>query len=153
MKEVEELKRLVEEKLRGRVLLVTIFGSRARGRATPLSDVDIAVLPASRDVDERLRIACDLAELASKAFKVPDDRVDVLFLDEDLPIELLFEAVARGILVYCSDRDLYADLRLRAISMYLDFKVFKEKLQLTRRFVEAVKRDLGGEARNPVKHH
>jgi predicted nucleotidyltransferase len=43
---VEELARfaqLVAEKLAGRVLLVSVFGSRVKGRAGPLSDVDVAV--------------------------------------------------------------------------------------------------------------
>jgi len=82
---VEELARfaqLVAEKLAGRVLLVSVFGSRVKGRAGPLSDVDVAILPASRSLDERLLLACDLAALASEAFGVPDDRVDIAFLDD-----------------------------------------------------------------------
>jgi predicted nucleotidyltransferase len=139
---VEELARfaqLVAEKLTGRVLLVSVFGSRVKGRAGPLSDVDVAVLPASRSLDERLLLACDLAALASEAFGVPDDRVDIAFLD-DAPLWLLFEALARGVVVYCADRELLASLRLKAVSEYLDFEVFKRKLNLTERYLEAVKR-------------
>jgi predicted nucleotidyltransferase len=139
---VEELARfaqLVAEKLAGRVLLVSVFGSRVKGRAGPLSDVDVAVLPASRSLDERLLLACDLAALASEAFGVPDDRVDIAFLD-DAPLWLLFEALARGVVVYCADRELLASLRLKAVSEYLDFEVFKRKLNLTERYLEAVKR-------------
>jgi len=143
---VEELARfaqLVAEKLAGRVLLVSVFGSRVKGRAGPLSDVDVAVLPASRSLDERLLLACDLAALASEAFGVPDDRVDIAFLD-DAPLWLLFEALARGVVVYCADRELLASLRLKAVSEYLDFEVFKRKLNLTERYLEAVKRGVKG---------
>jgi predicted nucleotidyltransferase len=139
---VEELARfaqLVAEKLAGRVLLVSVFGSRVKGKAGPLSDVDVAVLPASRSLDEKLLLACDLAALASEAFGVPDDRVDIAFLD-DAPLWLLFEALARGMVVYCADRELLASLRLKAVSEYLDFEVFKRKLNLTERYLEAVKR-------------
>jgi predicted nucleotidyltransferase len=139
---VEELARfaqLVAEKLTGRVLLVSVFGSRVKGKAGPLSDVDVAVLPASRSLDEKLLLACDLAALASEAFGVPDDRVDIAFLD-DAPQWLLFEALARGVVVYCADRELLASLRLKAVSEYLDFEVFKRKLNLTERYLEAVKR-------------
>lgn len=130
---------MVAEKLAGRVLLVSVFGSRVKGKAGPLSDVDVAVLPASRSLDEKLLLACDLAALASEAFGVPDDRVDIAFLD-DAPLWLLFEALARGVVVYCADRELLASLRLKAVSEYLDFEVFKRKLNLTERYLEAVKR-------------
>ena len=79
---------MVAEKLAGRVLLVSVFGSRVKGRAGPLSDVDVAVLPASCILDEKLLLACDLAALASVAFGVPDDRVDIASLD-DAPLWLL----------------------------------------------------------------
>lgn len=130
---------MVAEKLAGRVLLVSVFGSRVKGKAGPLSDVDVAVLPASRSLDEKLLLACDLAALASEAFGVPDDRVDIAFPD-DAPLWLLFEALARGVVVYCADRELLASLRLKAVSEYLDFEVFKRKLNLTERYLEAVKR-------------
>ncbi|RLE99225.1 MAG: hypothetical protein DRJ57_02620 [Thermoprotei archaeon] len=139
---LEEFRRLVTERLEGRVLLVTVFGSRAKGRWGLVSDVDVAVLPASEEVDERLLLACEVAELASLAFGVPDDRVDVVFLDEELPIGLLYEAVARGVLTYCADEDLYARLRLRVISEYLDFRLFREKLELEHKFVKALGRGL-----------
>ena len=134
---------MVAEKLAGRVLLVSVFGSRVKGRAGPLSDVDVAVLPASRSLDERLLLACDLAALASEAFGVPDDRVDIAFLD-NAPLWLLFEALARGVVVYCADRELLANLRLKAVSEHLDFEVFKRKLNLTERYLEAVKRGVKG---------
>ena len=139
MEELARFAQLVAEKLAGRVLLVSVFGSRVKGKAGPLSDVDVAVLPASRSLDERLLLACDLAALASEAFGVPDDRVDIAFLD-DAPLWLLFEALARGVVVYCADRELLASLRLKAVSEYLDFEVFKRKLNLEERYLEAVKR-------------
>ena len=140
MNELAKLAKLVSSKLAGRVVLVSVFGSRVKGRAGPLSDVDVAVLPASRNLEERLLLACDLAALVSEAFGVSDDRVDVVFLDEDPPPWLLFEALVKGAVVYCADRDLLAGLRLKAMSEYLDFEVFKRKLNLVDRYLEAVKR-------------
>jgi hypothetical protein len=64
----------------------------------------------------------------------------LLFFDEDLPPWLLFEALVKGAVVYCADRDLLAGLRLKAMSEYLDFEVFKRKLNLVDRYLEAVKR-------------
>lgn len=142
--ELAKFAKLVSERLAGRVTLVSVFGSRIEGKAGPLSDVDVAVLPASRSLDERLLLACDLAALASEAFGVPDNRVDIAFLDEDPPPWLLFEALVKGVVVYCADRSLLASLRLRALSEYLDFEVFKRKLNLVERYLEAVKGGLTG---------
>ncbi len=154
LSEVETFRRLVRERLGSRVLVLTLFGSRAEGRSTAASDVDVAVLPAGGGVEERLALACDVAELASRAFGVPEDRVDIVFLDdESLPIELLFKAVARGVLIYCRDAELYRDLRLRVTSKYLDFRVFKEKLGLTQAYLRALRRDLVGEGRGAAKGH
>ena len=69
--------------------------------------------------------------------------MDIASLD-DAPLWLLFEALARGVVVYCADRELLASLRLKAVSEYLDFEVFKRKLNLTERYLEAVKRGVKG---------
>lgn len=43
--DLDELERLVRERLRGRPARVFLFGSAARGEAGPTSDLDLAVLP------------------------------------------------------------------------------------------------------------
>ncbi len=144
MSEIEdkigEVRKLVEARLKNRVSLITVFGSQIEGKATPLSDVDVAVLP--RPGEDIASLSVDLVSLASEAFKIPEDKIDIIFLDADLPIELLFRAVAKGVLIYCEDREFYVDYRLRIMSEYLDFQVFKRKLKLFESYIKSVKKRL-----------
>ena len=123
-----------------RIELATLFGSLVRGVWTPMSDVDVGVYPRDGGLDERLEVSFEVARSASEAFGVPEDRVDVVFLDEDLPIELLFDAVCRGVLAYCEDEAFYWEFRDRVTSEYLDFRVFRERLRLYETYAEALRR-------------
>ena len=96
----------LKEALSGRrdVRLAILFGSRARGRARPGSDADVAVLGDNLDL---LALAADLSD-ASRV------EVDVVSLDD--PGYPLLNAVLRdGIVLY--ERERYADAswRTRAI--------------------------------------
>jgi len=142
MDEIEVFKEYVENRLKGRVLIVTVFGSVIEGKASLLSDVDVAVFPCVMSVDDRLNLVVDVMDLASQAFRVSENKVDVLFLDEDLPIELAYNALVKGVLVFCEDVDFYREFRLKVISEYLDFQVFKQKLKLFDKYLAAVKRGI-----------
>lgn len=96
MNELAKFAKLVSSKLAGRVVLVSVFGSRVKGKAGPLSDVDVAVFPASRNLEEKLLLACDLAALASEAFEVPDDRVDVAFFRRGPAAVAAFRGAGQG---------------------------------------------------------
>ena len=141
---LREFESIVEERLKGRVALIILFGSRVSGRHTPMSDVDVAVYPSNPGIGEKLLLTADVMEAASRAFGVAEDRVDVVFLDEELPLELAFEILSRGKLVYCENRELYSELRARVLSKYLDFKVFAEKLAIHEEYLKAVRRRVEG---------
>ena len=132
--------KLLEERIRGKAFFVVVFGSYVKGKMTKLSDLDIGVYPRSRDLDERLMLSFEIVRSASEAFSVPEDKVDVVFLDGELPIELLFNAVCRGELTYLEDKDFYSDFRDRIISEYLDFQVFKRKLKLCETYAKALEK-------------
>jgi predicted nucleotidyltransferase len=82
---------IIREILRGRtdIGLAFVFGSRARGTATPTSDVDIAVRAPGVDL---LRLAADLS-------RVTGLEVDVVEL-EAAGVPLLARIVREGILVH-----------------------------------------------------
>jgi predicted nucleotidyltransferase len=78
---------------------VWLFGSRARGTATPRSDVDLAVDPAPGSGDAARRRKLDmLTDLVGAGF----EHVDLVILDRDDPV-LRFEAIGPNVLVYGAD--------------------------------------------------
>jgi predicted nucleotidyltransferase len=82
---------VIRECLRGRtdVRLALVFGSRARGTATPTSDVDVAVRAPGIDL---LGLVADL----SRATGLEVDVVDL----EDAGVPLLARIVREGVLVH-----------------------------------------------------
>ncbi len=135
---VEKLRKELS-KLRD-VKFISLFGSIAEGKTTPLSDVDVAVLP-EEGADELLVVA-DILEIVTRSLGVTEDRVDVLLLNYASSLPLLYNAVVRGILLYCSDPRFCSEYKRKILSQYLDYLVFREKLDLRRKFLEAVGRSL-----------
>ncbi len=99
------------------VVVAYLFGSAARGRAGPLSDLDVAVLlgegadPASAQLD----LIGDLAAATGT------DRVDVVVLNE-APSELAFRVLRDGRLLLCRDDAARVRHRVRTILEYLDLE-------------------------------
>src|SRR5919107_1423503 len=95
----------LREALCGRkdVRLALLFGSRARGRARPDSDADVAVLGKSLDL---LRLASDLSDAAGV-------EVDVVSL-EDPGYPLLNVVLRDGLLLHEGERGVAAAWRARA---------------------------------------
>ncbi|HEX9942590.1 MAG TPA: nucleotidyltransferase domain-containing protein [Thermoanaerobaculia bacterium] len=99
------------------ISVLVVFGSRARGNPRPDSDLDVAVLPESRDSRDRrhlqARVAAALAELA------PGGRVDVVILDEagDVLRQRIMET---GRVLLCRDPEAWKELRVRTMREYGD---------------------------------
>jgi len=99
------------------IAVLVVFGSRARGNPRPDSDLDVAVLPDTADSRERWhlqgRIASALADLA------PDDRVDVVLLDE-AGVVLRQRIMESGRVLLCRDSEAWKELRVRTMREYAD---------------------------------
>jgi predicted nucleotidyltransferase len=112
-----------------------LFGSRARGRARPDSDIDVAVLltrTAAADEGAALRrllgaLACELAA----------DRIDVVILNH-APPALAFQVLKYGRKVFARDRTELLAFRARTYSAHADYA------HVERFFREATKRRLLG---------
>ncbi|MGQ0624553.1 MAG: type VII toxin-antitoxin system MntA family adenylyltransferase antitoxin [Sporichthyaceae bacterium] len=89
-----------------------LFGSRARGDERPGSDVDIAVLCGTGDLD-------DLALLADLSSALSPLNVDLVVLD-DAPLELAYRVLREGIALTCVDEVLRVRFKARTIDRYLD---------------------------------
>ena len=98
---------------RSGVRLVYLFGSAARGRLRPGSDVDVAVRFSHRQSIE------DLCELAEDLERAARHRVDLVDLDDAPPL-LLREVVKEGRLVWAADDDERVTFELRALARYMD---------------------------------
>ena len=116
-----------------------LYGSVARSAATPLSDVDVAVV-VTGDLDDRLR-----DELLRRATRrlggaLAGSRVEIRLLDE-LPAAIAGRAVTEGLLVF--ERDPVARLRaeVRARMLYFDFQPFERRG--TREGLAGLRRSLG----------
>ncbi|GBC87819.1 hypothetical protein HRbin12_01837 [bacterium HR12] len=99
------------------VVVAYLFGSAARGRAGPLSDLDVAVLLAEGTdaASAQLDLIGDLAAATGT------DRVDVVVLNE-APNELAFRVVRDGRLLLCRDDAARVRHRVRTTLEYLDLE-------------------------------
>ncbi len=124
MKALIERKRKLKEYARRKgVVALYLFGSVAQGRATQLSDVDIAVLlPRVNAMDlfkKRLQMIVDLMKILN------EDDVDLVVLNEAPPL-LCHRIITEGELVYSRDEKERIRFEARKVLEYLDFKPILE---------------------------
>lgn len=118
MKQMKKLRQLLQQ--RPNVVAAYLFGSRAYGKPLGTSDYDVAVLFAEGyTLDDIL----DLTVGISDVFEADLDDVDVIALN-DSPVELAYEAIAKGRLVYCADDEPRVDFEVKAVREYIELKPF-----------------------------
>jgi predicted nucleotidyltransferase len=100
------------------VSIVYLFGSRATGRGSQSSDVDIGVVLKEPMEDTRSSYKI-LYELFSAIY--PSSRLDIVFLDK-ASLPLRYFAIKDGKIIFEEDPRLTADYENRVINRYLDFK-------------------------------
>ncbi|MHA1265359.1 MAG: type VII toxin-antitoxin system MntA family adenylyltransferase antitoxin [Candidatus Helarchaeota archaeon] len=98
--------------------LVYLFGSLAKRRLTPLSDVDIGILVNRKCDFFNLQI-----ELISKFVDVLNEEVDVVILDVAPPL-LKFEAI-NGILLFQKDDRTRIDFEVKVRREYFDTRFLR----------------------------
>ncbi|MFW6012412.1 MAG: type VII toxin-antitoxin system MntA family adenylyltransferase antitoxin [bacterium] len=154
MEPIEEQVRNVVEDIPG-VSVLLVFGSRARGKNRPGSDLDVAVLPRPEEGGEseqlfrhrlQKRLAVALADLA------PEGRVDVVFLDE-APDTLRQRVMEEGRMVLCRDQDAWKVLRIRTMKEYGDRQWWRRlyRRELRRRLMEGRPSGRSARARQPLE--
>ncbi|AOQ22675.1 hypothetical protein MTAT_26790 [Moorella thermoacetica] len=95
--------------------LAYLFGSRARGKAGPLSDYDFAILDPNMGRDDGYyRLILDLSALMGGA------SVDVVML-KFAPVELQYRVIKEGFLLYQKDVYTRVEFEGNVLSRYFDF--------------------------------
>ncbi|MCL4474993.1 MAG: nucleotidyltransferase domain-containing protein [Nitrospirae bacterium] len=119
-----ELKKLSDRIGKHPVKVAYLFGSEAKGESGPLSDIDVAVfidkrVDKSGRFDTRLRLSNELSAIMGK-------RVDLVVLN-DMPVQLSFEVIKYGELLYCSDKAAKIDIETEILSKYLDRRYYDKR--------------------------
>lgn len=108
-----------------------LFGSQARGQATPRSDIDVAVYPDMTGIDEG-PYGYDAALAADLMAALGTDRVDVVRLDR-APPALYHRVVRDGIRLVSRDPQATLGRESDAIARALDFEIPLREMARLRR--------------------
>jgi predicted nucleotidyltransferase len=118
------------------VVSALLFGSQARGRARPLSDIDVAVW-LQPDTTPRDRYERQLRLISDASQALGTDEVEVVVLNDATPL-LRHRAMRDGVRLLDRDRRTRVRLEVRATLEYLDTAPLRATLQdgLRRRIAE-----------------
>lgn len=110
---------------RGRIRLAILFGSLAKGRATPESDLDLAVLmDAPLSAETKMALIGDLSQAVGR----PVDLIDLHVTGEPI----LGQILKYGVRLLGSDTD-YAELIKRHLFDEADFMPYRRRILAERR--------------------
>lgn len=118
------IKSLTDNLIKYPIIFAYLFGSQAEGKSTAISDIDLAVfidkkITKSERFDIRLRLSNDLSAMAGKG-------VDLIVMN-DIPIQLAYEVIKHGKVIFCKDRDAMIDAEIKILSKYLDRRYYDKR--------------------------
>lgn len=116
-------------KLYRQVKLVYFFGSKAKGKDSPLSDYDFAAYLDEKDKKKRFDIRLSLMAKLSHALGI--DAVDVVVLNDTASPELRYNIVREGKVIY-EEEPYRVILEPRIFNEYFDFMYGLRKYGLTK---------------------
>lgn len=98
------------------IIFAFIFGSCAEGKATRVSDIDIAIYT-KRDIS-----LLEMGEIVSHLEKTISSKVDLLILNDLYRRKpaLAFEIVSKGHLLFCHDRERFVEFKKNTFLRYFD---------------------------------
>jgi predicted nucleotidyltransferase len=119
------------------VIVVYLFGSKATGRQSRLSDTDIGVvLKEALPGNDTRSLYHNLYNLFASIY--PTSRLDIVFLQE-APLALQYSTITEGKILFEKDPQLTVDYENYVINQYLDFRYILDYFdEVTReRYAEA----------------
>lgn len=117
--EVEKLNSVVEKY---HIVLLLLFGSRAKGNNSPESDLDLGVLFKS-DAFDRSEVISDLISV------FPDYDLDLVILNHADPV-LKFEIISNYRILYCVDPEVFINFYTNTVKQYNDIRKFLKQEEL-----------------------
>jgi uncharacterized protein len=111
------------------VLVAYLFGSHARGEASALSDVDVALLAPDVPPEDRLDLRIRVMGGLSTAAGIPDSDLDVIVLDES-PLTLTGRVIRDGIVIYSVDEPARFEYESRTFREFVDFSFLADQIDL-----------------------
>jgi len=113
---LEEIKKQAKKlKNSNRVIAIVLFGSFARGGETPLSDIDICIIPR-----EGTEIGDILEETADM-----DGEISFFY---HLPLHIRYQVFAEGKPLLINSEEKYNEVKSKTILRYLDIKPMRERM-------------------------
>jgi predicted nucleotidyltransferase len=121
----DDLERRLRERLEREpdVLVAYLYGSQARGRAGPLSDVDVAIL--LREDGDLFQRRLDLIGAVSEV--TGSDAADVVLLNE-IPVALGYRVLRDGKVLVSRDERARIGYFVRTVDRYLDMAPMRRAL-------------------------
>jgi hypothetical protein len=107
-----------------RIILVYLFGSKARNTDSKISDIDIAVLLENNEEDDLKDLILALIFEFSKLFK--SDKIDLLLLNR-ASLAIQYRVISEGKILYQINSELRYNYEEKVVKLYLDFKKFEEE--------------------------
>ena len=109
------------------VALAYLFGSAAAGRATRLSDVDIALLT-REELDPYSQLKLELRIETALAEEADVRNADVRIINR-APLAIRGQVVCRGILLYCADEEARVEFETNTRDEYFDYLPIARQLR------------------------
>ncbi|MFO7835184.1 MAG: nucleotidyltransferase domain-containing protein [Candidatus Thorarchaeota archaeon] len=118
----EEIKQKILELDPEHVNLIVLFGSQARGTATEMSDLDVAVDTSGLNRMERF----DFRLKAISQLEGPEQDVDIAVI-EDVNWSLRYRIARDGKVLYDKTGDDWSRFVESVLKYYPDYKIFEER--------------------------
>jgi predicted nucleotidyltransferase len=115
---------------RGHLLVVYVFGSFARNQERPKSDIDLAFLVDQASYrKDTFEATVPVHMIAGKMGMKLDRVVDVTILNS-ASLEMAYEIITTGHLLFESDVELRLQYEIKIKGMYFDFQPFLSELRV-----------------------
>ena len=125
--DTSQLKSVLSPILSDKARFIVIFGSAAKGRLTPKSDIDIGVffLPQYSHISSNFE---ELANLREKIENVLQRDFDLVIMN-DVDLIMAMEIVKTGQVIFDTSPSSFIPYKQNIISRYIDFKISRRGIE------------------------